>query len=100
MSTSPLGNIVVGSYTAVPAMSPVAVNAPVAGSNSSALVSSSRISVGSSPPVIYPESFTPPAMSTIPLPNKAAKWSSLATVMLPVAVNVPSAGSYNSALAS
>ena len=38
-------------------------------------------------------------MSTFPLGNNVAVWPSLATVMLPVAVNVPAAGSYSSALA-
>jgi hypothetical protein len=39
-------------------------------------------------------------MSTSPLPNNVAEWLALATVMLPVAVNVPSAGTYSSALDS
>jgi hypothetical protein len=38
-------------------------------------------------------------MSTIPLGNKVAVCPSLATAMLPVAVNVPAAGSKISALA-
>ena len=38
-------------------------------------------------------------MSTSPLPNNVAVGDCLATARLPVAVNVPVAGSYNSALA-
>ena len=41
-----------------------------------------------------------PAMRTFPFGNAVAVWPILATVMLPVAVNVPDVGSYNSALAS
>ena len=38
-------------------------------------------------------------MSTFPLGSNVAVWTNLAVVMLPVAVNVPVAGSYSSALA-
>ena len=38
-------------------------------------------------------------MSTLPVDNNVAVWLSLATAILPVAVNVPTAGLYNSALA-
>ena len=41
----------------------------------------------------------PPAMSTFPFGNNVAVWPVLAMAMLPVAVNVPAAGSYSSALA-
>jgi hypothetical protein len=41
----------------------------------------------------------PPAISTFPFGNNVAVCRSLAEFILPVAVNVPVAGSYSSALA-
>ena len=38
-------------------------------------------------------------MSTLPLGSNVAVWTNLATVMLPVAVDVAVSGSYTSALA-
>jgi hypothetical protein len=86
MSTFPLLSNVAVCISLVASMPPVAVNVPVAGSNSSALA---RASVSPSPP----------ATSTFPVGSKVAVCKSLATVMLPVAVNVPATGAYSAALA-
>ena len=64
---------------------PVAVQAPLAGLNNSALAKLGKV----------PE---PPATSTWPLGKSVAVKFSRAVFILPVAVQVPLAGLYNSAL--
>ncbi len=46
-----------------------------------------------------PLSLLPPATSTLPLLSNVAVWLERAVVMLPVRVNVPVVGSYNSLVA-
>jgi len=84
MSTFPLGNnVAVWNTLATPVMLSVAVNLPAAGSYSSALARYG-----------YELLLAPCAISTFPLGNNVAVWPHLATVMLPVVVNVPWLGSY------
>jgi hypothetical protein len=66
----------------------VAVQLPLAGSYNSALAIGLK-KLGST---------TPPATSTLPLGSNVAVWAKRALVRLPVALHIPLAGSYSSAL--
>jgi len=97
MSTFPLNSNVAVWPNRATVMLPVAAKVPAAGS----YISAPAIAIGAPPlPPPSPLLLSPPAMSTFPLNSNVAVWNALATVMLPVAVKVPNAGSYSSALAS
>ena len=80
-----------------PAIEPIAPKVAFAGSYSSA---EARLGALPTPdPTLTPIGPPPPAMRTRPPGSNVAVWLTRATVIEPVGLNVPVAGSYNSAVA-